>query len=156
MPVWVSTATASTASWQLPPETAAEPVRSPRLRSAALSPGPLRFSYREAAAASAARRAAGRRAQAASADEASLSRELSLALPALEASEASPERRQRTRRRTSAEGTPQRASAGAAVARDCKAGNDDVSPVSLRNRFGGFRSCESLPGDWLAGDAVAG
>lgn len=158
VPVWVSTATASTASWQLPPGTAAEPLRSPRLRSAALSPGPLRFSYREAAAASAARRAAGRRAQAVSADETPLSRKLSLALPALERSDASPERRERrvcAGQQVSGEDTLHRAPASAAVAYDCGDGDDDVSPVSLRKRFGGFQSCESLPGDWLHRDGAA-
>ena len=40
--------------------------------------------------------------------------------------------------------------------RGCRDGDADVSPVSLRKRFGGFRSYESLPGDWLCGDAVVG
>lgn len=154
VPRWLSTATGSTASWQLPPGPAA-PSRSPRLsaRASVFSPGPLRFSYREAAAASAARRSATRQPWAVQSEEVSADR-LPLACPPLEACELSPEPRARAGRRASAETAVQLASAGAAVGQFC--GDDDgSSPLSLRKRFGGFRACESLPAAWPRDEAAS-
>ena len=152
LPGWLSTVTGSTASWQLPPEVVA-PGRSPRLlaRSSVLSPGPLRFSYREAAAASVARRAAARQGRAASSPR-TVSGDLCFACPPLEACEVSPEPCARAGRRApEPESVLQRASADAAVARRGGDGNGS-SPVSLRKRFGGFRACESLPAGWPSED----
>jgi hypothetical protein len=145
LPGWLSAAAGSTAAWQLPPGVDAPHGRSPQpsARSSLLSPGPLRFSYREAAAASAARRLAARRARQSPAQNPSLSA-TSSSYPPLEVSEVSPERRRCTVRAPTLEARSLDA-IGAGAGLDVE---DGASPVSLRKRFGGFRACESLPVAW--------
>ena len=138
---WLSAAAGSTATWQLPPRVEATHRRSPQLsaRSSLLSPGPLRFSYREAAAASAARRSAARKARSSPAQGTSSSWTAS-PYPPLEVSELSPERRPHVR-----VPTLEARSLQAAQAESSLHHADGASPVSLRKRFGGFRAYDSLP-----------
>ena len=152
LPGWLSTAAGSTAAWQLPPGLDAPHGRSPQpsARSSLLSPGPLRFSYREAAAASAARRSAARRARQSPAPEISSSM-TSSSYPPLVVSELSPER-WRPRRWAPTHEARSLDVSGAGV--ELHVG-DGASPVSLRKRFGGFRACESLPAAWCSDGAGA-
>ena len=143
LPTWLSAAAGGAAAWQLPPGPDAAHGRFPQptARSSLLSPGPLRYSYQEAAAASAARRAATRRTISCS--------EPSSSYPPLEASELSPERRPHARAST----IEARSLDAAGVEAELGDG-DGASPVSLRKRYGGFRACESLPASWRRADAT--